>query len=81
VVLTVDDDGPGIPSGDRARVLRRGVQGVAGGPGTGLGLHTATRAMAAQSGSLRLADRPGGGTRVILTLPAAVSALSTVATG
>ncbi len=70
VVLTVDDDGAGIAPADRERVQGRGVRG-AGTPafGTGLGLYTATTAMSAQAGTLRLTERPGGGTRAVLTLP------------
>lgn len=72
VVLTVDDDGAGIAPVDRDRVLLRGVRG-AGTPafGTGLGLYTATTAMTAQAGTLRLTERPGGGTRAVLSLPSA----------
>ena len=72
VVLTVDDDGAGIPAADRDRVLLRGVRGAQSAiPGSGLGLYTATSAMAAQSGTLQLTESPGGGTRAVLTLPAA----------
>jgi signal transduction histidine kinase len=76
VVLTVEDDGPGIPRRERAQVFRRGVQGSAAGPGSGLGLYTAAQTMIGQSGSLRLTDRLGGGTRVLLTMPMAESCLS-----
>ncbi|CAN5599996.1 hypothetical protein BH10ACT8_BH10ACT8_08940 [soil metagenome] len=75
LVLIIDDDGPGIAATERARVLRRGVQGPNAGPGSGLGLHTALQAMLAQSGTLELAASPTGGTRVILKLPAPVAAL------
>ncbi len=72
VVLTVDDDGVGIPAAERERVLLRGVRGTgSAAPGSGLGLYSAKAAMAAQSGTLQLSERPGGGTRAVLTLPAA----------
>ena len=72
-VVRVDDDGPGIPLAERDQLLQRGVRGsTANGPGSGLGLHTAARAMAQQGGSLELTDRPGGGTSVILRLSAAL---------
>ena len=71
ITIVVDDDGPGIPELDRERVLRRAERGSAAAPGSGLGLYTAARAMADQGGALRLAERPGGGTRVLLSLPAA----------
>jgi heavy metal sensor kinase len=73
--LIVDDDGPGIPPSDRARVLERFYRGHAEAAdrpaGTGLGLSIAHRAMTANHGRLELTDHPGGGTRVVLELPAA----------
>jgi signal transduction histidine kinase len=71
VAVVVDDDGGGIPVSERDRVLLPGVRGSTSGSGSGLGLHTAAAAMTAQSGTLRLTERPGGGTRAVLTLPAA----------
>ncbi len=72
VIMIVDDDGAGIPAGERERVLLRGARGsTSRAPGSGLGLYTAATAMADQSGTLHLAERPGGGTRAILTIPAA----------
>jgi two-component system sensor histidine kinase PhoQ len=38
LILTIEDDGPGISAGDRARVLRRGVRADEKVPGHGLGL-------------------------------------------
>ena len=75
VSVVIDDDGPGIPAAERGRVLRRGMRGSTGAaaPGSGLGLYTAAESMADQSGTLRLAESPRGGARVILTLPAARS--------
>lgn len=74
VSVVVDDDGPGIPAAELATVALRGTRGadpVA--PGSGLGLYTAARAMAEQGGTLHVTERPGGGTRVVLTLPVAAS--------
>jgi signal transduction histidine kinase len=70
--VVVEDDGPGISDADRLRLLGPGVRGAqAGGPGEGLGLHSAVTTMRAQGGSLRLDRREGGGTRVTFTLPLA----------
>jgi signal transduction histidine kinase len=70
VVITVDDDGRGIPESMRTVVLGPGTRGdQPQTPGQGLGLYTAARAMADQGGSLRVAERPGGGTRITLILP------------
>lgn len=73
VHVVIEDDGPGIPIDERPRVLRRGVQGTrTSSPGDGLGLYTSATWMSAQGGTLELGDRPGGGTRVTLALPAAL---------
>ncbi len=72
VTITVDDDGPGMPATELDRLLQRGQRGNdARAAGSGLGLYTASLAMAGQHGSLQLAGSPGGGVRVVLTLPAA----------
>jgi len=75
VVLSVSDDGPGIPERDLERVLELGVTGHedAGEFSTGLGL-TAARAIAHQmDGTLVLACPDGGGLRADLGLPLAGS--------
>jgi two-component system sensor histidine kinase PrrB len=65
-VVTVDDDGPGVPEADRARVLQRFVKG-AGSGGSGLGLAIAREVAAAHGGVVELSDGPLGGARVTLT--------------
>jgi len=75
--IVVDDDGPGIPARERALVLGPGVRGSAAGcGGTGWGLYNAASAMAEQGGRLVLADSPGGGLRVTLSLPVGAPALT-----
>jgi signal transduction histidine kinase len=75
VVLTVGDDGPGIPAADRTRVFDRFVRidtdrsREAG--GTGLGLAIVAEIVAAHRGTVGIDERSGGGTRVTVTLPAA----------
>jgi signal transduction histidine kinase len=73
VVLTVSDDGGGIASADRARVFERFVRldsdRARSGGGTGLGLAIVAEVVAAHGGTVSIADRPGGGTSVIVTLP------------
>jgi two-component system sensor histidine kinase PrrB len=65
--VCVDDDGPGIPAADRARVLTRFERGR-GSSGSGLGLAIAFEVAAAHGGSVELGDSPGGGARVVLHL-------------
>lgn len=73
LVVHVDDDGPGIPSEDVARAFEPFVRLEASRNrntgGTGLGLTIARRAVEAEGGSLRLANRPGGGLRAEIRLP------------
>jgi signal transduction histidine kinase len=75
VVLTVGDDGPGIPAADRIRVFDRFVRidtdRSRGGGGTGLGLAIVAEIVSAHHGTVGIDERPGGGTRVTVTLPAA----------
>jgi signal transduction histidine kinase len=72
-VLTVSDDGPGIPPADRLRVFDRFVRldtarSRADG-GTGLGLSIAAEIVAAHGGAITISDRQGGGTVVTVQLP------------
>jgi signal transduction histidine kinase len=71
--FTVSDDGPGIPAPDRSRVFDRFVRLDTGrarsGGGTGLGLAIVAEIVAAHGGSVRIAERAGGGTLAIVQLP------------
>lgn len=73
VELTVDDDGPGIPRADRARVLQRFVRlddaRDRDHGGSGLGLAIVDELVAAHGAALAIGDSPGGGARVRLTFP------------
>jgi signal transduction histidine kinase len=70
--LIVDDDGPGIPREDRARVFERFYRGRVGrqaGPGTGLGL-AIVRKMAERWGGRAAVETSPSGTRVVVAWPA-----------
>jgi signal transduction histidine kinase len=75
VVVTVDDDGPGIPAADRERVLDRFVRladaRARDEGGGGLGLAIVAELVAAHGGGVAIADAPLGGARVTVTLPGA----------
>ncbi|TFH87078.1 HAMP domain-containing protein [Billgrantia azerbaijanica] len=65
--LTIDDEGPGVPAAQRARVVER-FHRAGPGAGAGLGLSIVDRVLQRHGGALALADAPGGGLRVIATL-------------
>ena len=69
-VLTVDDDGPGIPPQDRERVFDRFWRGSDARPGgTGLGLAIGAWVVAGHGGSIAAVERAGGGSRFVVRLP------------
>ena len=72
--FTIDDDGPGIPAQQRARMFERGVQLDEQRPGTGLGLDIVQTLAHTYGGSVQALDSPLGGARLRLCLPAADSA-------
>ena len=72
-VIRIEDDGPGIPEAEIARMLepftRMEASRNSATGGAGLGL-TLARAVAEQhGGALRLANRPGGGLIASVSLP------------
>ncbi len=67
VLVTVDDDGPGIPADKRESVFRPFESGSAG--GTGLGLTIARDIVRAHGGDIVLEDSPLGGLRARIRLP------------
>ena len=69
-VLTVDDDGPGIPQHDRERIFDRFWRGSDARPGgTGLGLAIGAWVVEGHSGSIAAEERAGGGSRFVVRLP------------
>jgi signal transduction histidine kinase len=69
VVVTIDDDGPGLDPTLRAAVLQRGVRADESGAGSGLGLAIVRNLMELYGGSIALSASPAGGLRVQLRLP------------
>ena len=73
IAITIDDDGPGIPEAELAKVFqpfyRVEDSRSRDTGGTGLGLAIAQAIVQAHGGELTLANRPGGGLRARIELP------------
>jgi signal transduction histidine kinase len=69
VIMTVDDDGSGLPASMRDAVLQRGVRADEAAPGSGLGLAIVQDLVELYEGTLSLEDSPMGGLRARLRLP------------
>ena len=71
--VTVDDDGPGVPDADLARVfepfVRIDASRSADGGGIGLGLSIVRSIVRGHGGDVVLSNRTEGGLRVTVTLP------------
>jgi signal transduction histidine kinase len=77
VVLTVTDDGPGVPPEDRERIFERFVRldeaRDRGEGGFGLGLAIVADLARFYGGTIRVEEAEGGGARFVLRLPAAAT--------
>jgi signal transduction histidine kinase len=69
VLITVDDDGPGLPASMREQVLQRGIRADESAPGSGLGLAIVCDLSELYNGTITLTDSPLGGLRATLRLP------------
>jgi two-component system sensor histidine kinase MprB len=70
-VVTVADQGPGVPSADRNKVFDRFWRGddARGTPGNGLGMAIVDDAATTHGGTARVEDADGGGALVVISLP------------
>lgn len=79
IVISIDDDGPGIPSDQLEEVLqpfsRLDSARARNTGGMGLGLAIVNEAVRAEGGSLELINRPEGGLRASIRLPQSVKLL------
>lgn len=69
VIISVDDDGPGLEPSMRTQVLQRGVRADQQVAGSGLGLAIVSDLAESHGGSVTLETSPLGGTRARLQLP------------
>ncbi len=70
LILTVDDDGLGLPAAKRGLALQRGRRLDETVPGSGLGLSIVTELVELYGGTITLGDADLGGLRVTVELPA-----------
>ncbi|MGC0339041.1 sensor histidine kinase [Streptomyces sp. SLBN-8D4] len=72
VVLSVRDEGPGMSDADKSRAFDRfwRGQGLTGRSGSGLGLAIVRQLVTDDGGTVTLADAPGGGLKVGISLRA-----------
>jgi signal transduction histidine kinase len=69
LIITVDDDGRGVPVDEREMVMGRFARGSAAAPGgSGLGLALVAQQATLHGGSIALSDSPLGGLRATLTV-------------
>jgi signal transduction histidine kinase len=70
IVITVNDNGPGVPSGERKAIFRRLYRGDASRSqrGLGLGLSLVKAIAEAHGGTIAIDDRPSGGARFTMRL-------------
>ena len=72
-VITVDDQGPGVPADARQRIWepysRLAPAAASAVAGTGIGLAVVRDLVALHGGTVRVEDAPGGGARFVVELP------------
>jgi two-component system, OmpR family, sensor histidine kinase MprB len=70
-VVTVADEGPGVPAADRDKVFDRFWRGddSRGMPGSGLGMAIVADAAVSHGGTAHLGEAPGGGSLAVISLP------------
>ena len=79
VTMEVRDTGIGMAEADRDKVFERFLRATGAVeraiPGTGLGLHIANAIVASHGGRIAIDSAEGSGTRILVTLPAAVPSM------
>ncbi|MDQ3671905.1 MAG: HAMP domain-containing histidine kinase [Actinomycetota bacterium] len=69
VLISVADDGPGVPVDDQERIFEAGARLATGQQGSGLGLAVARAVAEAHGGTLTLESVPGEGATFTIELP------------
>lgn len=71
LLITLSDDGPGVPSEQQSRILERGHRLDTSLPGQGIGLAVAADIIHSYGGKLSVSKSALGGAQFLLTLPLA----------
>ena len=73
LLLTVADDGPGVPAHEREHIFERFTRGAQAGnsPGSGLGLALVAQQAQMQGGDVTVGDSAAGGALFTVRLPGA----------
>ena len=75
-VIDVDDDGPGIPAEVLPQIFEAFVTSRLDARGTGLGLTVAAGIVQQHGGAIEASNRPAGGARLEVRLPAIAQAVA-----
>jgi ActR/RegA family two-component response regulator/two-component sensor histidine kinase len=71
ILLTVEDNGPGVAAEDVGEIFKRADSAKQVGHGRGLGLKICSEVVSAHGGHIEVAERPGGGACFRVHLPRA----------
>lgn len=70
VVVTVADNGPGLPQGCAQRLFKAGFTTKTADEGTGLGLYICHNIVEDHNGQIQASNQPDSGAKFVMTLPA-----------
>ena len=73
VLVTVEDEGPGVPEDIKEAIFEPFRQGEHSRGGVGIGLSLVRRFAELHGGTARVEDRPGGGARFVVVLPGRIT--------
>jgi signal transduction histidine kinase len=73
LLLSVKDNGPGIPEANRSRIFDAFYTTKDVGRGMGMGLTITRRVVLAMGGSLTVKSQVGGGTEFLVRVPSAAA--------
>jgi signal transduction histidine kinase len=74
IIITINDDGPGIPPETRQEVVKRGIRLDEKQAGSGIGIPIAIDIVTLYGGSITLQDSPLQGLQVVVKLPETATA-------